>query len=149
MKLINFLNNSAETAEDREKLFKLLTENALADKHTSWEYIKNPIEWGLIRKTKASLYKVIELYERVYKRVYKEYCKQVRKNNFDFSIIVALKHYQCCKKFYEQELDTVIDMLDEYSAYVWRGHFLSQFIYGQNRESWHLWDHRQENFNGN
>ena len=87
------LNNPTVSTTDQEELFKLLTEKALTDKHNAWEFIKNPIEWSLMHKTKAGLYKVIELYESIYKKVYQEYCKQVGKNIHDFTII--LDTYLC------------------------------------------------------
>jgi hypothetical protein len=143
------LNNTAMSTTDQEELFKLLTEKALTDEHNAWEFIKNPTEWSLMRKTKAGLYKVIELYERVYKKVYQEYCKQVSKNVHDFTMLVALKQYQHCIDFYTQELATTLDMLEEYQAYLWQGHFFTQFVYQRDREVWHMWDHRQGDSHGN
>jgi hypothetical protein len=140
----NFSRPSDDSPEAREELFKALVEKALSEEHNAWEFIKNPIEWSVIHKTKTGLYKIIELFKRVSKNLYKAYCKQVKLNNQDFGMLSALKQYEHCCSFYEQELATVLDMLAEYRAYLCQGHFIEQFIYQRNRESWHLWDHRQE-----
>jgi hypothetical protein len=132
-----------QSVEEQEELFKALTEKALSDAHTAWEFINNPIECGVIKKTKKGLFKIIELYENICASLYLEYCKQVKTNEQDFGVLVALKQYQHCKTFYEEELLTVTDMLAEYAAYVCSGHFIDQFICGLNRESWHRWDHRE------
>ena len=144
-----FFKASHTSVAEQEDLFKSLTEKAIATNHNDWEFIRNPVEYGVMKKTREGLYKVIELYEHVCTSIYKEYCKQVRDGNADFEMLVAYKQYQHCIEFYEKELSTVLDMLDEYWAYVWQGHFLSQFIYGYDRESWHMWDHRTGDTDGN
>ena len=146
---IDLLGTTPENAKECEELFISLTERALNDNHNDWEFIRNPVEWGVARKTKAGLYKIIELYDCISKELYIEYCKQVKQSSHDFSMLVALKQYQQCVEFYKQELFTIADMLEEYKAYLWKGHFLTQFFYQQDREQWHLWDHRQDSINGN
>lgn len=143
---MNFLfeDTKDKTGEEQEELFHELTEKALSGDHNEFEYIKNSTEWRIMRATKKGLKKIIELYEEVAESVYKAYCKTVLEGTADFNMLYAVRQFQECKIFYTEELNLALDMLDEYDAYIGQGHFLDQFIFGYNRESWHLWDHRQE-----
>jgi hypothetical protein len=131
-------------AQEKEELFKALTEKALANEHTEFEYLKSPGEWIIIKKTRKGLKKFIELYNQVSWSVYNAYCKQVLEGTQDFGLLYALRQYLECEQFYKKELETVNDMLAEYNAYLGKGHFLEQFLWGQERESWRCWDHRGE-----
>ena len=99
-------------------------------------------EWLIIKKTRKGLNKIIELYNQVSWSAYNAYCKQVLLGTQDFGLLYALRQYLECEQFYKKELETVKDMLAEYNAYLDKGHFLEQFLWGQERESWHCWDHR-------
>jgi hypothetical protein len=136
------------STEQQEELFKELTEAALNGQHHEWEYIKNITEYGIVKAGQAGLLKVIELFETCAKSVYSNYCAQVAEGTGEFPLLYAYTQYLECKKFYEYELDLTEDMLAEYWAYVWSGHFMDQWLFGRDRESWHLWDHRQEGPNG-
>lgn len=148
---MNFLYKEAagKSTEEQEELFKVLTEKALAKDHNGFEYIKNTTEFGIIKKTVSGLLKIITLYERIIKNLYKTYCAQVIQGTQDFNMLYALRQYQECKAFYESELAIAKDMLEEYDAYLGKGHFLDQFLFGHTREVWHLWDHRGVGPNGN
>lgn len=137
-----FFNNQNKDTQEQEELFKALTEKALANEHTEFEYIKSTAEWIIIKKTRKGLNKIIELYNQVSWSAYNAYCKQVLLGTQDFGLLYALRQYLECEQFYKKELETVKDMLAEYDAYLSKGHFLEQFLWNQERESWHCWDHR-------
>lgn len=148
---MNFLfeDTKQQTAEEQEELFKALTEKALHNEHNKFEFIKTITEVRIMIATKHGLYKILNLYNLIIKNLYKEYCKQVLLGTADFNLLYALRQYKECKVFYETELKTVQDMLGEYEAYISRGHFLDQWLFGRTRESWQLWDHRWEGPYGN
>lgn len=147
--MIEFINTRAKSAEEQEELFNALVIKALETKeHTHFEYIKNTAEWAAMRACKSGLNIVVELFESVATSLYNKYCQQVEQGNCDFNMLYCYTQYLECKKFYIQELEIIKSMLAEYWAYVKKGHFLTQFIYGQDRETWHLWDHRKEGPNG-
>jgi hypothetical protein len=148
---MNFLfeDTSERTAEEQEELYEALTEKALSGEHTAFEFIRNTAEWGVLCKAKSGLNKVIELYELIRRNIYKTYCKQILVGEQDFNLIYALRQIMECKTFYEDELLIIKDMLSEYDAYLGSGHFMQQFLFGMDRETWHMWDHRREGPNGN
>lgn len=148
---MNFLfeETPERTPEEQEELYEALTEKALSGEHTKFEYVRNITEWGVLRKAKSGLKKVIELYELIKSSMYKTYCKQVLVGEQDFNLIYSLRQIMECKVFYENELLIVQDMLEEYDAYVGSGHFMDQVLFGRNRETWHMWDHRGVGPDGN
>lgn len=144
MKFI-FEDTQDRTQEEQEELYELLTEKALSKDHTSFEYIKNTTEFSVMRQAVSGLESVIKLYECICEELYKAYCDQVLTGSTDFNMLYILRQNQECKTFYKKELEIAQDMIDEYWAYVWSGHFLDQWLLFRNRESWHLWDHRKDN----
>ena len=148
---MNFLfeETPERTSEEQEELYEALTDKALSGGHTKFEFVRNTAEWGVLCKAKSGLKKVIELYELISGNMYKIYCKQVVKGEQDFNLLYAYRQIIECRAFYEEELLIVKDMLNEYDAYLGSGHFMQQFLFGMDRETWHLWDHRGDGPNGN
>ena len=143
---IGFKDTPGCTAEEQQELFKALVTKALEEKvHTQPEFIKNTSEWWTARACKAGLYKVITLFDTLATALYKAYCKAVLKGTADFNMLFVYRQYLECKHFYEEELALIQDMLEEYWVYVFSGHFCEQFLFFRERESWHLWDHREDN----
>lgn len=142
-------DNVDTTKEEQEKLYEALTQKALTADHTSFEYIKNVSEFFIMRQAVSGLETVIKLYTSIWKSLYKVYCKQVLEGKADFNMLYVCKQNQVCADFYRKELDIAKDMLDEYWAYIWSGHFLDQWLFFRTRETWHLWDHREDTSSGN
>lgn len=142
--MIKFENTTSRSATEQEELFKALVEKAINKEHTGFEYIKNVVEFRVMRSSRKGLRTVIKLFDHILDSMYKAYCKQVRDGNNDFSLLCAYRQYGECREFYKKELETAENMLDEYDAYLGKGHFMDQFFWGKERESWHCWDHRNE-----
>lgn len=142
--MIEFENTTSRSADEQEELFKALVEKAINKEHTGFEYIKNVVEFRVMRSSRKGLITVIKLFDHILDSMYKAYCKQVGEGNNDFSLLCVYRQYGECREFYKKELETAENMLDEYDAYLGRGHFMEQFFCGRERESWHCWDHRNE-----
>lgn len=142
--MFGFESSFETTVEEQEQLFKELVTRALENKeHTNFEYIKNAAEFFAVRKCCKALKKVLKVFESIANSLYENYCQQVTKSEQDFNLLFVYTQYKLCIQFYSKELDIALDMLDEYDAYVGKGHFLDQFLFFKSREGWELWDHRK------
>ena len=143
------LDNTPETSkEEQEELYEALTQKALNAEHTEFEYIKNTSEFFIMKQAVSGLETVIKLYISICNALYKAYCNQVLEGRADFNMLYIFRQNQECITYYKRELEIAKDMLDEYWAYVWSGHFLDQWLFFRTRETWHLWDHREETSSG-
>ena len=145
---MTLFDETQDTPEEREELFKQLTEFALKGEHHEWEYIKHTSAYWVLKHGMKGMEKVIKLFDTLATATYNAYCKQVAHGIGEFPVLYAYTQYLNCKKFYEEEYAIAEDMLEEYWAYVWSGHFMDQWLFGRERETWHLWDHRQEGPHG-
>lgn len=132
------------TREDQDKLeiFQALKDRAFKGEHTSFEYIKNMIEYSAARQIEDALSSILRSFEKSYDQVLDRYCKDVRTGNADITMLLLMNELVELRHFYSAERDIIRDMIDEYRTYLSQGHTLSAFLGGQ-REVWDLWDHRK------
>ena len=132
-----------EARDYTEQLMKELCTTALAGKHNSFEYIKSVREWYVAHKAKTGLRKIVEIFDEACHKSFNAYCKAVEKGEADFSLLYQFTQFRACRDFYEQELQTIKDMLNEYWTYVDSGNWLNQFLFFKTREFWELHDFRK------
>jgi uncharacterized protein YeeX (DUF496 family) len=132
------------THEDQEKLdiFQALRDRAMKGEHTSFEYIKNIAEYFAAKQIDNALSSILSSFKKSYNRILKQYCKEVRTNKADLSLLLIMNELTQLHKFYSAERDIIQDMIDEYRTYLDQGHLLSA-LFGEQREVWDLWDHRR------
>jgi hypothetical protein len=70
-------------------------------------------------------------------KLFKEYCKDVIAGISDITKLFAYARLQEIIAFYEKDLKTLKQMLDDYDYYLGDGHFWYSFLGGQ-RETWHM-----------
>ncbi len=147
MKLI-FEDLPENSLEEQEELYKALTEKALINDHTKFEYIRNTSEFFVMRQAVSGLETVINFYTTLCDELYNSYCAQVINGEADFNLLYIFRQHQDCISFYTEELRIAKDMLDEYWAYVLKWHFIEQWILFRDRQQDQLWDHRKDNYFG-
>lgn len=132
------------THEDQEKLdiFQSLRDRAAKGEHTSFEYIKNIAEYFAAKQIDNALSSILGSFKKSYGKILKQYCKEVRTNKADLSLLLIMNELTQLHKFYSAERDIIQDMIDEYRTYLDHGHLLSA-LFGEQREVWDLWDHRR------
>lgn len=140
--------DNTRQAQGDEQFFIGLCETALAGEHNKFEYIKNIKEFFIIRKAKSGLKKIVKVFDKVCNTAFKDYCKQVKSGTADFNLLYIYTQYRACKKFYEEELETLKDMTDEYWTYIDSGNFLNQFLFFKTREYHELYDFRKHQETG-
>lgn len=75
-------------------------------------------------------------------KVFKRHCKAVTAGNSDVLTMIAYCTVKNVLRFYEEELNTITEMIDEYECYLARGNWLD-FVFNLQRPIDKLWDHRR------
>jgi tRNA A37 threonylcarbamoyladenosine synthetase subunit TsaC/SUA5/YrdC len=65
---------------------------------------------------------VINIFSNLEASSYKAYLSQIKTNTQDLGLILALKQFNQCRKYYQKEREIAEDMLDEYRSYIFGGH---------------------------
>ena len=75
-------------------------------------------------------------------KVFNRHCKAVTVGNSDVLTIIAYCTVKNVLRFYEEELNTITEMVDEYECYLARGNWWD-FVFNLQRPIDKLWDHRR------
>jgi uncharacterized protein YktA (UPF0223 family) len=140
----NSLPNVNNLTEE-ERLFKELIVKALdSGEQSKFEFIKNYSEYRAVKICQSSLKKVIKMFDRIAKAIHSEYNELVLCGKDDFNLLCVFRQYLEVKRYYEQELATANDMLDEYDNYTWSGHLVDQYLLFKTRPDTDLVDTRKK-----
>ncbi len=99
-----------------------------------------PIEFRLIGswadyKSRFISYKatklVIKMLKQSSKRLFKTYCKDVTSGISDVTKLLAYNQLDDVILFYEKDLKTLDDMLNEYDEYLWSGNLFYALMGGE------------------
>ena len=124
--LLNILDH-AQTTKSME--FRFITD---------WSEFK--FYWDKYSSTKL----ILRILYKCSKRLFKGYCKTIIAGTSDVNKLLAYQRLIRTISFYEKELATLKDMLDEYDAYLGEGHFMEAFIFGVTRPREDLRDFRKD-----
>ena len=122
--LVLFFINKAEQGEHKQFQFIL----------TWFEYIRAKQERRALRLLIGSVRKST-------KRLFKKYCRAVSVGTADVHQLLAYRKGKIVLKFYEEELNILSDMINEYEYYLASGNW-TDFVLGTQRPVDKLWDHR-------
>ena len=126
-----------------EDLMSELIYNAESGKHRQFQYLKNVREYHRARQIKRAHAILVSSLRQSLIKQFNKYCKAITAGETD---VIKLLAYSTTKKvlsFYEEELNTVNDMIIEYECYLANGNWLD-FVLGTQRPFDKLWDHRGE-----
>lgn len=126
-----------------ENLMSELIDKASSGKHTQFRFLRTWREYSDTKKLKLFHELLIKSIKKSGNRLLNKYCKSIVKGNRDIISLMAYATTLNILKFYEEELDIILDMLDEYEAYLASGNFLNAFLFLDFRSSSELWDHRR------
>lgn len=133
-------NLTTPTAEEKE-LFKNLVQTALAGKNSEFEFIRCWHDRCSIKNYVIQMSSIINMFTKLCKTTYKTYLNQINLDLQDIQVLLALKQFKQCRDYYKQERSIALDMLDEYTEYVLRGHILDTLM-GEIRPDTDLVDYR-------
>ena len=126
-----------------EDLMSELIYNAESGNHRQFQYLRNVREYTRTRQIKRALTILVASLKQSLNKQFKKYCKAIAAGETD---VIKLLAYCTTKKvlsFYEEELNTITDMIIEYECYLANGNLLD-FILCLQRPEDKLWNHRGE-----
>ena len=122
-------------------LISELVYNAESGKHRQFQYLRNYLEYRGARQIRRAYMLLVSSIKQSLTRQFDNYCANVKSGNTD---VIKLLAYTTTKKvlsFYEEELDTINNMIIEYECYLASGNLLD-FILSLQRPDDKLYDHR-------
>ena len=115
---------------ESEQLLLAIIEQAQAEP-SKFRFIVSMADYryclNLYRSTKL----VIKVLNTAAKSLFKEYCRTVTSGISDVTQLVAYTELLDIVAFYENELQTIYNMLDEYEEYLWAGNLLYALMGGE------------------
>ena len=117
-------NNSAE------QLLQEILEHA-EGQPSEFRFIESLSDYRSCLRTYKATKLVIKILKISSKRLFKSYCGTIASGTSDFTQLVAFAQLKEIVDFYENELKTIYDMLDEYEEYLWQGNFIYALLGGE------------------
>lgn len=118
-----------------------LISRAKKGNHSEFEFIRSIEEYFAARTFRKATNKVINSFTTSRNNLYNSYIKLIAKGSDNLSVILAISELNQIIKFYEDEIEIISDMIEEYVSYVHSGHIFDTFI-GNYRKEEDLYDHR-------
>lgn len=123
-------NDGTKTEEELELALLI---KAQKNDHTEFELLRNLNDKLMAKTCIAAFSKISKNYKKFAKVLYKNYLKTVKLGIPSHELIVTYQELSLCSKFYADEVKIYWDMLDEFKSYLWSGHFLDVYLYGNDR----------------
>lgn len=140
MRLDSSIWNDGTKSE--EELAVALILKAQKNDHTKFELLRN-LDDKFMAKTCVKIFaKLSKRYKKVSKVLLKQYLQTVKVGRSSHELIVAYQEMNLCSKFYAEEVNIYWDMLDEFKSYLWSGHFLDVYLFGNDRTNEDMVDMR-------
>ena len=117
-----------ESSEDPKKVFEELVKKALEGKHSDFEFIRTYETCKVARYYKIGVKRVYKTFKTLYKKLMKTYVKDIFTGEQKLEMLMSIKQFEICYRYYEKEREIAKDMLDEYYTYLTNGHMFDQLI---------------------
>ena len=117
-----------EFSEDPKKVFEELVKKALKGKQSDFEFIRTYEMCKVARYYKISVKKVSKVFKTLYKKLMKTYAKDTMVDEQKLEMLMSIKQFEICYRYYEKECEIAKDMLDEYYVYLTNGHMFDQLV---------------------
>lgn len=117
-----------EFSEDPKEIFSELVKKALKGKQSDFEFIRTYETCKVARYYKISVKRVSKVFKTLYKKLMKTYAKDIMTDEQKLEMLMSMKQFEICYRYYEKECEIAKDMLDEYYAYLTGGHIFDQLI---------------------
>ena len=117
-----------ESSEDPKKVFEELVKKALEGKHSDFEFIRTYETCKVARYYKIGVKRVYKTFKTLYKKLMKTYAKDILTGEQKLEMLMSIKQFEICYRYYKKECEIAKDMLDEYYVYLTSGHMFDQLI---------------------
>ncbi len=130
-----------EKLKQSEELFMQVMTKALEGKQSGFEFITCWQVRNVVKEYIVGVDTVISIFSDLERTFSDSYIKQIIAGEQDLEVILSLKQFNQCRKYYEQEKAIAEDMLAEYRSYIWGGHIWDTLV-GNTRKEEDLVDYR-------
>lgn len=117
-----------EFSEDPKKVFEELVKKALKGKQSDFEFIRTYEMCKTARYYKISTKRVSKTFKILYKKLMKAYAKDILTGEQKLEMLMSMKQFEICYRYYEKECEIAKDMLDEYYVYLTNWHMFDQLV---------------------
>lgn len=117
-----------ESSEDQKKFFEAVVKKALSGKHSDFEFIRTYETCKTARLYKTSVKRLSKVFKNLCKKLMKTYAKDIMADEQKLEMLMSIKQFEICYRYYEKECEIAKDMLDEYHAYLTGGHIFDQLV---------------------
>ena len=117
-----------EFSEDPKEIFSELVKKALKGKQSDFEFIRTYETCKVARYYKISVKRLSKVFKNLYKKLMKTYAKDIMADEQKLEMLMSMKQFEICYRYYKKECEIAKDMLDEYYAYLTSGHIFDQLI---------------------
>ena len=132
-----------EFEEDPKEFFDELVKKALKGKQSDFEFIRTCEMCKVARYYKVSVKRVSKTFKTLYKKLMKTYAKDILTGEQKLEMLMSMKQFEICYRYYEKECEIAKDMLDEYRAYLSSGHIFDQLVLNDIRSDDECVDYRE------
>ena len=115
---------------DSEQVLLAIIEQAQAEP-SQFRFITSLADYRYCLNLYKSTKLVIKVLKTTANNLFKVYCKDVTSGISDFTQLVAYEELGDITGFYENELNTIYNMLDEYEEYLWAGNLWYALMGGE------------------
>lgn len=116
---------------DAQQILLSIIEQAEQENYTRFQFITSWDEFKFYYKKLMSTKLVIRILRTSADNLFNSYCKDVVSGTQDVSKLLAYSQLGDIKAFYERDLETIKQMLDEYDEYLGQGNFWYSFLGGE------------------
>jgi hypothetical protein len=120
---------------DKKQLVLDILEQAYENNFIEFKYIRSWEEFQYYRRLKISTKLIIKTLKASSNKLFKKYCKAVILGISAVKHLLAYKQLLDIQAFYEKDLNTIQQMLDDYAEYLGQGNFWYSFLGGY-RSTW-------------
>ena len=124
-----------------EDLMSDLINNVEQGKHRPFQLLKNYKEYSRAKAIRRTYVLLVASLKQSANKQFNAYCKAVKSGNTEVLKLLAYCTTLKVLSFYEEELNIISDMIDEYECYLADGNWLD-FVFGSQRQFNKLYDHR-------
>lgn len=129
--------------QTNKELMLTLMANAEAAKYSKFRLLRNWSEYSDVKKLRRAYRLLVASIEESASNVFNKYCKEISAGNSKVINLVAYCELIKVLCFYEKELQTITDMINEYEAYLFEdGNLISAWLFNEPRPADKLYDHR-------
>ena len=115
------------TVEFQEMIMKVI-EHAETAKLSEFQLITTWAEYRKVKDKRKAFKLLVNGLKKSSNRCFKKYCRAVTAGISDFTTLLAYQRLWTTKEFYEKEIETLTDMINEYEAYLFYGNLFWAYI---------------------